>query len=75
MKKTYTFAFIKTVTGKVTVTASTDEDASNEARDFLEADKQGQGAFGLEEQQDSSEVKMLDLKDVEPSNQEPASDF
>lgn len=66
MKKRYTYSFIKTTTGKITITASSDEDAENDARDFLEELEVNEGTNATETPQEI-EVGLLDLKDVEPA--------
>lgn len=65
MKKSYTYSFIKTTVGKITITATSDEDAENDAREFLEELEVNEGKIATETPQ-SIEVGLLDLKDVEP---------
>lgn len=67
MKKRYTYSYIKTVVGKVTVTADSDEDAENDATEFLEKLDVREGDTETETPQEI-EVGLLDLKDVEPAN-------
>lgn len=64
-KQHYTYAFIKTVTGRITVTATSDEEAESDAREFLEALEVNEGTHATETPQ-TIEVGLLDLKDVEP---------
>lgn len=66
MKKRYTYAFVKTVTGRVTVTASSDEDAERDARDYLEALNPDESMISADATPNDIEVGLLDLKDVEP---------
>lgn len=59
MKSTHTFSYIKTVTGRISVTVSDEEDAVAEATEQLEK-------LNRELGEQSSEVGLLDLKEVEP---------
>lgn len=61
MRKNYTYSYIKTVTGRITVSGTSDEEAEEKAREELEK-------FYTAEGQQSSEVGLLDLRDVEPAN-------
>jgi hypothetical protein len=64
MKKIYTYAYIKTVTGTVSVRADSDEEADSKAYEQLEKTRDE----SFVEKEESSEVTLLDLKDVEPVN-------
>jgi hypothetical protein len=66
MKKRYTYSYVKTVTGRITVTASSDEDAERDARDFLEALNPDESMISANDTPQDVEVGLLDLKDVEP---------
>ena len=75
MKKRYTYGYVKTVTGRITVTASSDEDADRDARDFLEALNPDETMLSANDEPKDIEVGLLDLKEVEPDGPDRADEL
>jgi len=66
-KKVYTFAYVKTVCGKITITADDDDTASSDAYETLEKLRVIEEHNATDTPQEI-EVGLLDLKDAEPAN-------
>ena len=72
-KKVYTFGYVKTVCGKITITATDDDTASSDAYETLEKLRVLEEHNATDTPQEI-EVGLLDLKDVEDANASDHSD-
>lgn len=66
-KKVYTFGYVKTVCGKITITATDDDTASHDAYETLEKLRVIEEHNATDTPQEI-EVGLLDLKEVEDAN-------
>lgn len=70
MPKRYTYSFVKTVTGKVTVTANSDDEAEDKARELVEDLNENDAAY----EEETAEATMLDFKEAEPDGDDRDDD-